>query len=144
MVTIALGGRAGGHAIVDADDYNNISIIKKYSWSVDGHGYARISLKKRTVLLHRLVMGNPKGHVHHKNGCLLDNRKANLEVLSHKQHLRQHWQEKRLITAQEFEIIKNEFRPYKVTVKQLSEKYGVPYKRLVNLIKKRALYHPLE
>jgi len=45
----------------------------------------------RGVLLHRLIAGAGKGdHVHHRNGDKLDNRRANLEVLSPSDHHRHH------------------------------------------------------
>ncbi len=39
---------------------------------------------------HRLVMGFPDGHVHHKNRDTTDNRLENLEVLEVADHMREH------------------------------------------------------
>ena len=43
------------------------------------------------ISLHRLLMGNPKGlAVHHVNGNKLDNRRSNLKIMTHGDHMRLH------------------------------------------------------
>ncbi len=69
-------------ALVDDEDYGWLS---RWSWSYDGRYAKRVfvdeSGARRTVSMHRLVMGEPEGLcVLHFNGDLLDNRRSNLRV----------------------------------------------------------------
>lgn len=46
-----------------------------------GKGYAYRKREKKTLLMHRLIMGEPVGHViDHMNGNGLDNRRKNLRI----------------------------------------------------------------
>ena len=61
----------------------------------NGHGYVFLRWKvgERSYVEcyeHRFVMGNPIGHVHHRNGVKDDNRPKNLEVLSASAHMKHH------------------------------------------------------
>jgi len=72
----------GAEAIIDAED---AELVGQYNWSLCT-GYAATSLypvgeKRRSIKLHRLVMGEPEGfEVDHKYGIRLDNRKAHLRL----------------------------------------------------------------
>lgn len=75
--------------IVDDDTFEWCA---QYRWHVNGHGYAFRHDKKDgrriTILLHREVMGNPKGkQIDHKNENKLDNRRQNLRVATHGQNI---------------------------------------------------------
>ncbi|KKN01725.1 hypothetical protein LCGC14_1124790 [marine sediment metagenome] len=81
----------GGFAIVDPEDFDWLSKMcwrKKRSSS----GYYAVSRKQHrrvthTVFMHRLIMKTPYWmKTHHINHNRLDNRKANLMVLSERMH----------------------------------------------------------
>lgn len=81
-----------GVALVDKAD---AALIEGPKWHLDAAGYARRQLSKgtppnrtvRTILMHRLIMGVGPGeaHVDHINGNRLDNRRANLRLVSRAQ-----------------------------------------------------------
>lgn len=76
-------------ALVSEEDY---LIAASYSWSMAGRGYARAAGKHpdgrfRSVYLHRLVMGDPKGlQIDHRNGDKLDCRRENLRQATNSQN----------------------------------------------------------
>jgi hypothetical protein len=65
-------------ALVDDEDFGALS-GQKWTASVRP---GRIYAQTRSVLMHRLILGNPAGDVDHRNGNGLDNRRANLRVAS--------------------------------------------------------------
>ena len=77
----------GKYAIVDDEDYEELN---KYKWTYHKNGYAHrceyLGRKDKKpihkiILMHRLVMGTPKGmHTDHINGNKLDNRRCNLRI----------------------------------------------------------------
>ena len=73
----------GAEAIIDAED---AEMVGQYNWCKDSNGYAVTSLypigeKRRSIKLHRLVMGEPDGlEIDHRYGIRLDNRKAQLRL----------------------------------------------------------------
>ncbi len=74
-------------AILD-DDFTGHLPYKLY---LHNRGYAiakrSINGKREEILLHRLVMGNPKGmEIDHKNGVRLDCRSENLRVVTRSQN----------------------------------------------------------
>lgn len=81
----------GQVAIIDDEDW---PIVKEYKWHTNKIAdiyYAASTIRKesgkQTVLfMHRLLMGEPKMLIDHKNGDGLDNRKENLRVASCKQN----------------------------------------------------------
>lgn len=84
----------GKHAIVDDEDYAQLSTVKWSAMNTDGLSYAirhvaQASGKKRGVLMHRVIMKAPDGiEIDHINGNGLDNRKANLRFCNHSQNVR--------------------------------------------------------
>lgn len=77
---IKLGGKRGGVAIVDENDYER---CVGYSWSRDHHGYAQARVEGKTKYLHSLINQTPKGYeTDHINRNKLDNRKNNLRTVT--------------------------------------------------------------
>lgn len=78
----------GYEAIVDEDNYNELS---KYKWYYHNSGYAIRSIRKNdkkfTIYMHREILKNEK-FIDHINGNGLDNRKENLRECSHKENIR--------------------------------------------------------
>lgn len=72
--------------------------LKKYKWHVHfskgskrkvGQPYARTNMSGKKVYMHRFVMDvESRFHVDHKNHCTLDNRRENLEIISHVENLK--------------------------------------------------------
>ena len=79
----------GTEALIDAED---AELVGQYSWCLDGRGYAKTLVRDRsgnrkTLKLHRLVMGEPEGKlVDHRNNDPLDNRKAFLRPATDSQN----------------------------------------------------------
>ena len=78
-------------AIVDIEDYNNISGYKWYSRNHRGLFYAGRNItidkgKQTTILMSRQIMGitNPVVSIDHINHNTLDNRRNNLRVCNHR------------------------------------------------------------
>lgn len=70
--------------VVDDADYDRIA---SYDWFLSGAGYAAgfvpVEGKFRLVYLHRFLMNAQPGEiVDHINGCALDNRRANLRLVT--------------------------------------------------------------
>ena len=81
----------GKIALVDYEDRQRIGLtgwqakLSRGGW----YAYKPVTDKGRTkyVYMHRLIMNCPVNKiVHHKNGDGLDNRKANLEIMSYAEH----------------------------------------------------------
>ncbi len=66
--------------IVDSDDYSRI--MRLGPWRKCDNGYAVRRYHKKTLRLHRFIMGTPDGlQTDHINGNRLDNRKSNLRIV---------------------------------------------------------------
>jgi len=82
MASISLNGNAV--TVVDDADCDR---VEPYDWFLSGTGYATgfvpIDGKFRLVYLHRFLMNAQPGEiVDHINGCALDNRRANLRLVT--------------------------------------------------------------
>jgi hypothetical protein len=87
MAELVLRSRSGeviGCALLDDADFE---VYGQFVWHITTDGYAARNMKtgdaRRTVLLHRAVMGVPHGdprQVDHKNRARLDNRRTNLRI----------------------------------------------------------------
>lgn len=83
-------GYIRAYALVDAEDYE---LVMGYRWHLDNNGYARANTprdengKRGFVLMHRLIMKNPKSDVDHKNWNRLDNRRSNLRLATRSQNI---------------------------------------------------------
>lgn len=75
-----LVGRTG-NALVDPADFE---YLLQFTWGRHSQGYAIRSLpsgRGRKIFMHREIINAVKGQrVDHKNGCVLDNRRANLRL----------------------------------------------------------------
>ena len=66
----------------------DLHFVKQHKWHVckfkHSHTfYATSTVKRKTVYMHRLIMGNPK-EIDHKDGNGLNNRRSNLRVVTHR------------------------------------------------------------
>jgi hypothetical protein len=83
----------GKVAIVDAEDYG---LLSKFKWHAHERGrtwYARRAASNKTIFMHRAILEYhsydlTSGEVDHINGDGLDNRKSNLQVISHAENIR--------------------------------------------------------
>lgn len=76
----------GMFVLVDDDDYE---YLNSFNWCVSSHGYAKAGINKKTVYMHRMIMGYPKGYqIDHINENKLDNRKENLRICTSSQNRR--------------------------------------------------------
>lgn len=85
----------GQYAIVDAADY---AWLNQWKWCAARSGdrwYAYRKHHGKTVRMHQLIMGPPKGKVvDHVNGNGLDNRRANLRICTRRQNAWNHGRRK--------------------------------------------------
>jgi hypothetical protein len=82
MGTIVIPLTRGYEALIDEEDYD---LVKNYRWRCDGLGTKRNpfvavtgKFSVRMYDMHRLIMGNPKYPVRHKDGNTLNNTRENL------------------------------------------------------------------
>jgi hypothetical protein len=77
----------GKYAIVDPEDYEELAKYKWFAKRCEGRFYAGRTVKKKTVRMHQVIIGDVEGkfidHINH-NG--LDNRKANLRFATTQQN----------------------------------------------------------
>ena len=81
----------GKVALVDDEDYNELSKFKWHAHLCSGHWYAvrraRESHNLKTILMHRSIMNAPTGlMVDHKNGDGLDNQRSNMRLATNSQN----------------------------------------------------------
>lgn len=82
----------GKFAIIDAEDYEELSKYKWYAMKTSDVDYMAVrnshGPKRRLILMHRQVMNTPKGmDTDHRNHNRLDNRKSNLRICTTTQNL---------------------------------------------------------
>lgn len=73
-------------ALVDLPDYEELA---QFPWFCSNAGYPVGKMGgKKTLLMHRVIMRAPEGMVvDHINHDLMDNRRANLRICTHRQNL---------------------------------------------------------
>jgi len=77
----------GMFAIVDAEDYEELSKHRWTAFYTCGKWYAARNSKGKCILMHRQIMKAPKGKVvDHHDGAGLDNRKANMRLCTYGQN----------------------------------------------------------
>lgn len=71
----------GDMILVDEED---LDLAMRYSWCVNGSGYAHAHIDHKWIPIHRYLLGitDPAVTVDHINGNTLDNRRSNLRVCS--------------------------------------------------------------
>ncbi len=76
------------YAIVDVEDFEQLNRFKWYLFETKNHKlYAVRTQGRRNIFMHRFIMNAPKGSiVDHVNRNGLDNRKANLRVVTNMQN----------------------------------------------------------
>lgn len=78
----------GAVALIDAAD---AAIVAPYKWHHakvgGGRGYAKAIIARRSVAMHRLLLGHPAGEVDHINRDSLDNRRVNLRIAARWQNV---------------------------------------------------------
>lgn len=75
------------YAIVDNDDYEELSKHKWCAFKPRNTFYAYRKINKKTTLMHREILGAIKDQqVDHRNGDGLDNRKSNLRFCTNRQN----------------------------------------------------------
>ena len=95
-IKMLLGNRSNEeiYTVVDKEDYEQYQ-LNRYKWCVHnnyGRGlYAKTNIKKHdgkhtTLYLHRLIMGNGKENVDHKDGNGLNNCRENLRMATRSQN----------------------------------------------------------
>ena len=87
METKQIHLKHGEIALVDAEDYDRLCEFKWYAVSSRGCKYAKTGKNSR---MHRMILNvkDSKLVVDHINGNGLDNRKANLRVVSHAENIK--------------------------------------------------------
>lgn len=94
MKLLPLGGKYGKDMFAKVDD-EDFDFVNRWTWQLKPNGYItrigkeRVNGKRRSVtfLLHRVVMGEPKGkEVDHIHGDLLDVRKSQLGICTSNQN----------------------------------------------------------
>ena len=88
MKEIKLGGKRGGVALVDDEDFERVN---KQSWYQAIHGYATGSSAKgeKRIYLHRIILNAPKDfEVDHIDHNKLNCQKSNLRIVTGQQN---HW-----------------------------------------------------
>ena len=84
------GGRAPEvvcHALVDDEDFEAVMAAASPRWTVHSEGYVVTGQRGSQMLMHRLVIGAPKGvKVDHRSGDKMDNRRSNLRPATEQQN----------------------------------------------------------
>ncbi|MFC1780929.1 AP2/ERF family transcription factor [Planctomycetota bacterium] len=79
----------GKFALIDAEDYQRVSLHKWHAHRINGRYYACSMLSRRNVPMHRLIKDIPEGFVcDHINHITLDNRRCNLRICTPAQNSR--------------------------------------------------------
>jgi hypothetical protein len=79
---------AGGVAVMV--DEEMLEILSNYSWRIDRYEYARTNVKRKTVLMHRMILGLGRGDPRfgdHIDGNPLNNTRTNLRICTRAQSI---------------------------------------------------------
>lgn len=77
---------ADGYFLCDTKD---VEILNRYTWYLGCDGYARSSLRRKTIFAHIILLGKPEGmEIDHINRNKLDNRRNNLRLVTHTVNMR--------------------------------------------------------
>ena len=70
-------------------------MLQKYGWYVTRKGYIYTVIDRRTVMIHRMILGitNSKITIDHHDSNKLNNRKNNLILMSHEENSYKSWHE---------------------------------------------------
>lgn len=88
-ITFALSGDANLRVCIDINEVERIVSFSP-NWYLSSNGYVfHTHYKDGTQYLHRLIVGNPDNSVvvDHINGNKRDNRKSNLQTITHRQNV---------------------------------------------------------
>ena len=72
-------------------DIQDQDLVCRYRWSLHSAGYAQTTINKKSVLMHRLILGiidNPEIEADHKFHNKLDNRRAKIRICTHSENRR--------------------------------------------------------
>src|SRR5450759_100373 len=70
-------------------DLQDHEVVSQYSWKLHSKGYAYTCVNRKTILMHRLILGltNTKVEADHRDHYKLNNCRSNLRVCSHSQNM---------------------------------------------------------
>ncbi len=77
--------RKGEQFLFDIEDW---PFVKTHTWYISKRGYVVTRIKRKTVTMHRILLGDTTGFdVDHISGDRLDNRRGNLRLCTHQQNM---------------------------------------------------------
>ena len=77
----------GRYAIVDCSDFERLLSVKWHLFDAGSNLYAVRTHRRRNMFMHRFIMNSPRGSiVDHINRNGLDNRSANLRIVTNRQN----------------------------------------------------------
>lgn len=125
-------------------------------------GYLRVKINKRLLQVHQILAVEYFGEkcigmtVNHINGDKLNNKKENLEVISHRENVEHQWEsglafnrgkEMRKLSEDKVRYIRDSHVPFKKTgentLSALAEKFGVSKSTIKDIVN-RATYKEIE
>ncbi len=100
-----LSGKLEVFTIVDAVEYERLSSGR---WYLGTDGHVRGSCGDFSGLMHRLLMDSPDGmDVYHLNGDKADNRRLNLEVVTHAENVERNGFPRQIVEPHGFESMQS-------------------------------------
>ncbi len=92
---------------------------------VFGKQWSRIQHKSTTISLHRLLMGFPPCDVNHIDNDGLNNRRLNMNALSHQDNQRWQWPEKDWFAYDRAKTIAEEYRKERQIAADVAQQFGL-------------------
>lgn len=75
---VGFATNTGEEFLFDKCDFD---LVSNYAWRIDKHGYVVTDInKRRSVRMHRLILGEDSSLIDHKNGNTKDNRRCNIRI----------------------------------------------------------------